>query len=240
MAKKQIEAKATIERNREKIEKLLSGVQNCKRINNMNWIPRQMMIEAETLIQFPKDMPKIECESYIDNTSIINLPKAWQYVLENTDKIIDYMEIRQIHKILTADTDIPGGVYRLDDAFIERLQIHAPAHNAIFQKIDDIQYHISDTRIHPLNRAINVHFDLIATQPFNDFNKRTARVIMNWILLQNGYRPILFNQRSDKNDYMAALLANANGKHKKYIQYMYKCMIRTQEAILTQLTKSRI
>ena len=48
-------------------------------------------------------------------------------------------------------------------------------------------------------------------QPFDDFNKRTARLIMNWLLIQGGYRPIVFNQRTDKQKYKDAIAAKAAG-----------------------------
>ena len=76
-------------------------------------------------------------------------------------------------------------------------------------------------------------------QPFDDFNKRTARLIMNWVLLQNGYRPIAFNKRGDKTDYIASLTARANGNKRQYTDYMSKCQLRTQRAILKQLHDSK-
>lgn len=88
--------------------------------------------------------------------------------------------------------------------------------------------------------VVSAHYDLIMLQPFDDFNKRTARLIMNWLLIQGGYRPIVFNQRTDKQKYKDAIAAKAAGDTKKYTQYMYSCLLRTQNEIINLLKKSRV
>ena len=90
-----------------------------------------------------------------------------------------------------------------------------------------------------LHRAFDAHYELIALQPFDDYNKRTARLVMNWLLVQNGYRPIVFNRPNDKQRYKTAIAQYASGDKKSYYAYMSQCMVRTQQDIIKLLTKSK-
>ena len=106
--------------------------------------------------------------------------------------------------------------------------------------LNDIVFKSQDPKIPILNRAFELHYDLIALQPFDDFNKRTSRLVMNWFLIQNGYRPIVFNKPADKNKYIQSIIARASGDIKTYNNYMYSCMLRTQNEIIKLLKKSKV
>ncbi len=239
MAKK-TDFKQRIEQNHSVIHDMLSGAHSFHRLNNLNWIRSQFKEETQILFQAPSWMSKSERNLYIDYTTIKNLGLAWDYILENRKTPIDTIQIRAIHSILTNDTNIAGGAYRTSDLYIERLQMHAPNYHKMLYKMDTIEYNIYNPEIPILTRAFNTHYDLIETQPFNDFNKRTARMVMNWILIQNDYEPILFNKRSDKTGYMSAIFARAQNDNKTYSHFMYNCMIRTQKEILKHLTNSKV
>ncbi len=233
--------KDIIEQNRQTITKMLSGSDTTKRLRNLHWIRDELSKETKTLFQYPDNMPQKEKQFYLDFSNIKNLGTAWDYIVQHENvKTIDIYSIRQIHQILCKDTDIPGGELRISSAHIMQLGIHAPNYPQMLYRLDDIQYHINDERVPVLTRAFNIHYDIIAAQPFNDYNKRTARLVMNWFLISRGYRPILFNKRSDKENYMIALRARANGDTKAYSHYMYECMLRTQREIIKRLRKSRV
>ena len=91
-----------------------------------------------------------------------------------------------------------------------------------------------------LDKIFELHYHLIELQPFEDFNKRTARGVMNLALVQHGYSPVVFNAKSDHLGYLDAYLAR-NEEHKtEYNEYMLKCMLRTQKQIIAVLHKSKI
>lgn len=234
---KRLSIRNRIEANKELITNSLNGASSAKRLNDLNWIKHEFAREAEILFQGPKSA-WLESADY---TNIQNLMKAWDYIVDNPDMVIDNHEIRNIHRIIACNNidDIQGGTYRLSDAYIERLKLHAPNFNDLQYRISDIEYHISDERLPVLERAFDVHYDIIAAQLFNDCNKRTARMVMNWILVRGGYRPILFNHKSDKANYMNALYEQAHGDRKAYMLYMYECMERTQKEILKRLGQAQ-
>lgn len=232
--------KSLIEQNRQTITQMLSGADTTKRLNNLNWIRDELTKEAKILFQYPDYMPKKDKKFFLDFNNLKNLGTAWDYILKHEHvETIDNYQIREIHRILCENTDIPGGIYRISDAYIMQLGIPAPNYEKLVQILGTTESNMTEESVPVLTRAFNLHYDLIAAQPFNDFNKRTARLIMNWFLIKNGYRPILFNKRTDKEDYMAALRARAKGDTKTYSHYMYACMLRTQQDIIRQLKKSK-
>ena len=231
--------KIRIEENRQQITNMLSGANTHKRLNNLNWIAHELSTEAEILFQCQAGVPKNKRRMYLDYTSMMNLNTAWKYVLNHTKEPIDNAAIRKIHQLLAHNTDVPGGQYRLVEVCV--LQSSAPSYNDMLYRMNDIEYNLANPNVPVLTRAFNVHYDIIAAQPFRDFNKRTARLIMNWLLIQGGYRPIVFNQRTDKQKYKDAITAKAAGDTKKYTQYMYySCLLRTQNEIINLLKKSRV
>lgn len=57
---------------------------------------------------------------------------------------------------------------------------------------------------HPVALAAEAHYQLVTIHPFIDGNGRTARLLMNLILLQNGYPPALIRKR-DRVPYLNSL-----------------------------------
>ena len=55
-----------------------------------------------------------------------------------------------------------------------------------------------------LIKAIEAHYRLVTIHPFTDGNGRTARLLLNAILLQNGYAPIII-RTIDRKRYLTAL-----------------------------------
>lgn len=230
-----------IEENRKTISKLLSGSNTVKRMNNMNWLRHEIAeVEPRTLFYVPTS----EQAPYLDYNCMKNIGLAYDYIINNPTKKLDVPEICYLHNLLCHDTFIPGGQLRTSTKVLEinvdGHRMHAPDASDVPYQLNEIIYKLNSSHESVISRAFNIHYELIALQPFEDFNKRTARLAMTWTLIKNGYRPIVFNHRCDKADYRAAIAANANGNHKAYTQYMYSCMLRTQNEIITQLKKSRI
>jgi Fic family protein len=57
---------------------------------------------------------------------------------------------------------------------------------------------------HPLVIAAEAHTKFVNIHPFIDGNGRTARLLMNLILLQNGYVPAIIKKK-DRSNYLDAI-----------------------------------
>lgn len=237
-----IEIVNMINKNRDEILALLSGTSSIQMQNVYNFIHNRALDECENLFQYPNYLPQDKIDTYLSFNAIQNMQPTLDYIWYHRKTKINLNGIRELHSILAHGTDIAGGVYRISDAYVERLQQSAPPFHIMLYKINDIEYQINDNSVPVLERAIKAHYDIISAQPFNDFNKRTARMVMNWLLLQNRYTPIMFNKPSDKHDYMHWLLMNARayGNDSGYMKYMYSCMLHTQNMILNIMHNSKL
>ncbi len=229
-----------INRNRDKITKLLSGIGTVKRLNNLNWLRHEISyVEPQTLFRPPSGTNP---EELFDFTSIKNLGPVYDYIIEPNNYALDTFEISKIHSMLCAGTFIPGGQLRnapvVLDIMVNGGRMHAPDAYEIQYCLNEIIYNLNNGRESALSKAFDLHYELVVLQPFTDFNKRTARFCMDKYLVQNGYRPIAFNHPDDTTAYVNAIAARANGDKKTYTRYMQNCMIRTQQAIIAKLTKS--
>ncbi|MCB9261195.1 MAG: Fic family protein [Flavobacteriales bacterium] len=67
---------------------------------------------------------------------------------------------------------------------------HVPPQPYLLEKMMEeyfMHYEIQKKRMHPVLLAAEMHERLVSIHPFIDGNGRTSRLIMNFILLQNGY-----------------------------------------------------
>jgi len=198
------------------------------RLNMYNFIRNQFKSEAQKLQ--PIGTGKL------DFTNVYNMSNAWDYVLTHMHNKIDIHEIRNINDIISKNNaeDITGGTFRY--SFVNVLGQPATEPTRIYDSLDTAIYKMNSTSDTILTRAFNIHYDIITIQPFCDFNKRTARIVMNWFLLQNNYTPILFNHKGDNTEYVASMKSRLNNTDSKaYTVYMCDRMHKTQFMILRML-----
>lgn len=230
-----------IEENRLTISKMLSGAGTHKRLNNVNWLRHEISYTEPRTLFFIQNKNQ---QPYLDYSSMKNIGDAYDYVINNKDVIIGAPEICKIHSMICAGTRIHGGVFRNTPKILELTvngqRMHAPDAYEIPSRMNEIIFSLHNSHDPIITRAFKIHYELIALQPFDDFNKRMARMIMNWVIIQGGYSPVVFNKQSDKQKYRNAIAQYANGNYKSYMSYMESCMLRTQKEIIAVLTKSRV
>lgn len=61
--------------------------------------------------------------------------------------------------------------------------------------------------LHPIERAALFHARFESIHPFADGNGRTGRLLLNFMLVQNGWWPVNIRYREDRNRYYDALAA---------------------------------
>lgn len=239
MTKKQVfNIKQEIEDKRELITSLLH--RKAKHIDDIAWIKGEFVKETMILNQCPDS----ELRNSISGTFISNIGSTWDMIVSRRNiATIEIHDIMDIHRSLANNTDdvVPGDI-RFCSAYSEQLAIQIPAvanMDVMCQKISNVLYKMNTSKAPILQRAFDVHYELIKLQPFADFNKRTARMLMNWFLISRDYRPVVFNDRDDHKEYMLALRKCAHGDKRSYYNYMYKCMSRSQDLFIEKLRNTR-
>ena len=159
--------------------------------------------------------------------------RAFDYILLHNNEPMDASMVRKLHQLICYGTDVPGGAIRTCMVDISSLNINAPQFNDIYAKMENVYYTLNQPTEDPLHTAFQIHYDIVSIQPFIDFNKRTARTVMNGYLIKNKLTPIFFTEPGDRELYINAI-KNKNQKG-YYEQTMLEVMRRTQNNIENRL-----
>jgi Fic family protein len=135
---------------------------------------------------------------------IVNNYRALQFVREEMGKTLTLDTILELHRIVTEGTlDDPSAAGRLQRPGEERVAVfdrdeeERPVH--IPPPADELPERMrllcdfaneredGEKFIHPVVRAILLHFWLAYDHPFEDGNGRTARILFSWLMQQRGY-----------------------------------------------------
>lgn len=134
---------------------------------------------------------------------IVNNYRALQFMRNEIDGPLTPKLILELHRILTAGTlDDPAAAGRLQTAGERRVVVydrdggrvvHQPPHaNSLpgrMQALCDFANGVEGTGpfVHPVVRAILLHFWLAYDHPFVDGNGRTARILFFWLMRKRRY-----------------------------------------------------
>ncbi len=162
------------------------------------------ILETETLI---KEKIKAKGHSEEEAMMILGHKKALEYVLENKKefKKATVAKIENVHSLLVGGLGIAKGIrQRLVGIGGTK---YRPLDNEyqIREALEKTCEFINNEKIHPLVRAMMSILLISYIQPFEDGNKRTARLVGNAILLAHGYCPLSY-QTVDVTEYKKAVL----------------------------------
>lgn len=182
---------------------------------------------ASTTRRIAKDMlrekrkPRNQSERMIFNNY-----QAMEFIRDNATIELSIPLILELHKILTTGTlDNPaaeGKIRQRDDiivgdAFDSTLVLHEPPRSRELPgRLENICQFANDSNasgfLHPVLRAILLHFMLAYDHPFEDGNGRTARALFYWSMLKQNYWTMEFIS-------ISRILKNAPAKYKR--AYLY-------------------
>lgn len=99
-----------------------------------------------------------------------------------------------------------AGQYRNTNVLISGSKHKPVEHFLIDEKMRELikWYNENSTSMHPIRLAAEFHFRYVFIHPFIDGNGRSVRLLMNLILMRNGY-PLTVIRTEDRDEYMKAL-----------------------------------
>ncbi|MDQ5948669.1 MAG: hypothetical protein QG651_1163 [Pseudomonadota bacterium] len=162
-----------------------------------------------------------------EHLEVINHKYAIDFIEElSKNKIITLRDIKDIHGlILRGIDDKYAGKFRdtlvgvrLSDGRIRNFTDPLQLDNAMQEFI----VNLSVNNEHPIIRAAQAHYEFVTIHPFIDGNGRTARLLMNLILLQSGYPPAII-RIANRAEYILALetAQNSNDLNEFYLVILY-------------------
>lgn len=145
-----------------------------------------------------------------DQLEALNHAKALEFIktLAQNFKSHQYItkeNIKTIHRIiLTGINDNWAGRYRKTEVFIRGSNVDLPQpHKVPYMMAQFIKW-LQGIQEHPVQVAADAHYKFISIHPFIDGNGRTARLLMNLILLTHGY-PLAIIRNEERTNYLEAL-----------------------------------
>lgn len=124
--------------------------------------------------------------------SVYNHYCAFLDVVDEATKKAEFNEdlLKNMHTTLTKGVnDIPGGLYRNVDIRINGSNHTPPSYLKVYKRMNDYFYDVRNIE-DPIKAACYAHLQLAKIHPFLDGNGRLCRLMMNFILIKNGYLPI--------------------------------------------------
>lgn len=228
------------------------------RINNLNEIKKYpKSIETDFAIKFifnsnnlegskiPEEVVKKIIET--GNLSYKNKNEARE-VLNSIDAF-DYLKdfnfnlvsIKRLYYILTKRLLMENGNpypkgFKKDNLIVGNSSTTSP--EKVKKELEELVkwYKKSKSKIHPLILAYDFHLKYEMIHPFRDGNGRTGRLILNKILIQNGYPPIIV-YKENKQGYFNAIKQAREGRKKKYYQFMLEQTNKSYIFLLELLNK---
>lgn len=147
-------------------------------------------------------------------------------------------DILNIHNtILRGIDDTNAGRYRSIPVRISGSQVALPN----YRKVPDLMTKFieiirSENEAHPVELAAEAHYQLVTIHPFIDGNGRTARLLMNLILMQSGYPPAVIRTR-DRLKYINSLeQAQLGGPKTHYYKIVSDAVNRSLDIYLNATT----
>jgi Fic family protein len=147
-----------------------------------------------------------------DSAEARNMKQALDFLeeLARSDEPLRALDLRQIHQLIVGDE--PGaGSYRRIEVQISGSTHIPPQAIEISRRVDEALDWLANAETCPaLLAAAVIHAWIAHIHPFVDGNGRTARAIMNLVLVRRGY-PIVLIRRRDRAVYYDALAASDDG-----------------------------
>jgi Fic family protein len=184
----------------------------------VEWIYNSNAIEGSTLTLKETQLIletglTIGGKSLREHFEVINHKEAIEYVeaLATGDDPITPYHVRQIHRlVLTRIDDASAGQYRS-----LAVRITGAAHQSpepwqvpiLMSEWGDWLNH--SAALHGVERAALAHHRLVAIHPFIDGNGRTARLVMNLLLMRDGYPPTIILRVNRRQYYRTLAQADA-------------------------------
>lgn len=141
---------------------------------------------------------------------VVNHQKAFRFIKRciAKGKPLDEKITKDVHAILMENI-MTGGVYRTVEVRISGSKHRPPAPSVMYQQIksfyEDMPY---KSQMSAVEFSSWTHAEFVKIHPYVDGNGRTARMIMNYQLMANGFLPVSI-AKENRLEYFEALEAYA-------------------------------
>lgn len=162
-----------------------------------------------------------------EHLEAINHKEAIEFLEEliNDNSELSEMDIKNIHAlVLKGIDDENAGRYRTENVIISGAS-HIPPESVIVPELMEkliYRYDEWKERYHPIIVAALLHAEFVKVHPFIDGNGRTARLLMNFEAMKNGYPPIIIKTKQRHKYYDALDKGAMIGNYTDFVKMVAK------------------
>ena len=222
-----------------------AAVQRLREQLMVEWIYNSNAIEGSTLTLRETQLIletglTIGGKSLREHFEVINHRDAIRYVesLVAEDAPITPQIVRELHHlVLKGIDDENAGQYRALAVRIAGSSHQPPRAWEVPAQMQDWSAWLNGAAmaLHPVERAAMAHHRLVAIHPFIDGNGRTARLVMNLLLMKNGYPPTVIRQEN-RRQYYKVLAQADGGNHRPLVNFVGMAVERSLTLYLEACT----
>jgi len=146
--------------------------------------------------------------------------------------------VRSIHQLVMQDIDLEwAGRYRNSLVIIGGADHRPPEAFEVPKLMHELITRVrkNEKKLHPVESAALIHHRLAAIHPFFDGNGRTARLIMNIVLLRAGF-PLSIILKNDRKKYYRVLAKADKGEFAPMVRFIAQAVERSLDMYLKLLT----
>lgn len=198
---------------------------------NSNAIEGNTLSRKETAMVVEKGLT-VAGKTLKEHLEAINHAEALEWIKKLVHKKrrgLSEQHILDLHRlILKKIDDDNAGKYREVRVRIAGSTVIMPNPAKVPQLMKDFMAWMhGKTKEHCLQTTADAHFKLVSIHPFTDGNGRTARLLMNLLLMQEGYPPALI-RKEDRMKYIDAIeKGQLQGTLSDYYQIIFESINRS-------------
>lgn len=149
-------------------------------------------------------------------------------------------DILAIHKIILQKINDPwAGKLRTIPVRVTGSPVPCPNYLKVPALMDELVNHITTAHDHIATLAAYAHLQLATIHPFVDGNGRTARLLMNFLLLQQQY-PLVIIDVKDRATYITVIQEALQGNINDYYHFIYEAIEKSLDEYLKAAEESSI
>ena len=226
-------------RRLERLEELLDNLRRWYRVEltyTSNAIEGSTLGRLQTSLVIEKNQA-IAGKTLTEHLEAVGHAKAvdhiWDLSARSKASDIGVDTIFDIHRLVLGQAD-PDNAARLRRTAVRAAGSRTvfPDHLRVSALVDDLVRYIRDSNDPPCLKAAQAHLQLVGIHPFVDGNGRTARLLMNLILMQSGYPPAIIRKR-DRLKYLQLLEdAQIGGGSEPFHAFIFQTVDRSLDICL--------
>lgn len=212
---------------------------------SIEWTYNSNSIEGNTLtLQETKmvieDGFTIKGKSLREHFEVVNHQEAIEFVesLASNEYVLNKLDILSIHHLVLQKIEKDfAGKYRTSGVRISGANFVPPNALKVDEFVSELIDFANDSEVNILIRSAIFHHRFVWIHPFFDGNGRTARLLLNLILMKSGFPPAII-LKNDRKKYYDALNQANNQDYSKLVLLILQAVERTLDIYLGNLNNT--